>query len=139
MACVAIAIEFLLFSSKTMLVTKVDLLSNETDYFKKEFLSTQLQINFQNSYLGKPRSDKMYIEDIHLEKETFIQNKISSSSSSLLCCATSTDSPNSLLLFVSIIHLDCILCPYTAVVDKFLLVSQHLHVHVKGSIGKRYL
>ena len=30
-------------------------------------------------------------------------------------------------------------CPYRAVVDKFLLVGQHLHVHVKGSIRKRHL
>ena len=46
----------------------------------------------------------------------------------------------SLSSFVSIIHLtdfpDYILCLYTDVVDKFLLVVQHLHVHVNGSIGK---
>ena len=35
--------------------------------------------------------------------------------------------------------LDYLLCPYQAVVDKFLLVSQHLHIHVKGSIGERCL
>ena len=34
---------------------------------------------------------------------------------------------------------DYVLCPYTAVIDKFLLVGHHLHVHVKGSIGERHL
>ena len=34
---------------------------------------------------------------------------------------------------------DHILCPYIAVVDKFSLVVQHLHVHVKASIGGRHL
>ena len=35
--------------------------------------------------------------------------------------------------------LDYILCPNRAVVGKFLLVSHHSHVHVKGSIGKHHL
>ena len=33
---------------------------------------------------------------------------------------------------------DDILCPYRAVVDKFLLFCQHLHVRVKGSIDERH-
>ena len=33
-------------------------------------------------------------------------------------------------------HLDYILYPYKAVVDKFLLISQHLHICVKVSIGE---
>ena len=35
--------------------------------------------------------------------------------------------------------LDDILCPYEAVVGKFLLVGQNWLLHVKGSIGERYL
>ena len=35
--------------------------------------------------------------------------------------------------------LNYILCPYRAVVDKFLSVFQHLHVNVKGSIGERHI
>ena len=35
--------------------------------------------------------------------------------------------------------LDFILCPYRVVGDKVLLVDQHLHVHMKGSIGEHHL
>ena len=35
-------------------------------------------------------------------------------------------------------HPDCIPCLHKAVVGKFLLVGQHWHVHVMGSIGERY-
>ena len=35
--------------------------------------------------------------------------------------------------------LDYILCPYRVVADKFLLVCQHLHVCVKGSIEEHCL
>ena len=35
--------------------------------------------------------------------------------------------------------LNYILCPQRADVDKFLLVGQHWHVHVKGSIEERHL
>ena len=31
---------------------------------------------------------------------------------------------------------DYILCLYRAIIDKFLLVSQHIHIHEKGSIGE---
>ena len=34
---------------------------------------------------------------------------------------------------------DYILCPYRAVVDKFLLASQHSHINVKGLIRKHSL
>ena len=34
---------------------------------------------------------------------------------------------------------DYILCPYRAIVSKFLLAGQHWHVLVKGSLGDRYL
>ena len=65
-------------------------------------------------------------------------------SSSIICRAASTDFPDSLLLFLSIIHrfqqvLDYILCSYGAVVDKFVLVSHHLLVRVKRFIGERRL
>ena len=57
--------------------------------------------------------------------------------------AASTDFPDPLSSFVSIVHpaalLDYILCSHRAVVDKFLLVVQYLLVHVKGSIGERRL
>ena len=54
--------------------------------------------------------------------------------------AAGTDFPDSLQPFVSIIHLlDDTLCPYRAVIDKFLSVVQHLHVREKGSIGERRL
>ena len=35
--------------------------------------------------------------------------------------------------------LNYILCPYRAIIDNFLLVGQHLHVHVKGSIGEHHM
>ena len=35
--------------------------------------------------------------------------------------------------------LDYILCPYRAVVDKFQLVIQHLHVRAQGYVGERRL
>ena len=34
---------------------------------------------------------------------------------------------------------DYILCPYKSVVSKVLLVGQHWHVHLKGSIEERHL
>ena len=35
--------------------------------------------------------------------------------------------------------LDQILCPYKVFVDKYSLISQHLHICVKGSKGERHL
>ena len=56
-------------------------------------------------------------------------------------CTTSTDFPDSLAihLYNSLLPagpLDYILCQYRAVVDKLLLVNQHLHVDTKGFIGE---
>ena len=54
----------------------------------------------------------------------------------------------SLILFLSILPYhrslptglpNNIVCPFRAVVGKFLLVGQHRHVNVKKSIGNRYL
>ena len=61
--------------------------------------------------------------------------------SSSLCHTASMDFPDSLSPFVYLPLLpiglqDYIRYPYRAVVDKFLLVGQHLHVCVKGSIGE---
>ena len=53
------------------------------------------------------------------------------------CHGASPDFPNSHSPFVSLTHRSQqVPCLYRAVVDKFLLVGQHLHVSVKGSIGK---
>ena len=35
--------------------------------------------------------------------------------------------------------LDYILCPYRTLIDKFWLIGQHLHIHVKGFIGVHHL
>ena len=51
---------------------------------------------------------------------------------------SSKDFPDSLTPFVTIIHsnslLDYILFPYGTIVDKLLLVGQHLYVRVKDNV-----
>ena len=56
-------------------------------------------------------------------------------------CVVSTDLPASLFVppSLSSIAPDYILCPHWALVGKFVSVSQHWHVYVKGSIGECHL
>ena len=74
-------------------------------------------------------------------KNPIVVKFTSSSSSSSSFRAASIDSLDSISPFVTVIRqvFQTTSCPHRAVVDKFLLVVQHLDVCVKVSIGERRL
>ena len=109
--------------------------------FKEVFLlrvnsnDVQLTVNVNIQY---ELVVSMEIQEIK-KKKVLLQQ----SSSSRTACK---DFQNSLSLFIGCYHQslpaglpDYILYPHRPDVDKFLLVCQHLHVHVKGSIQKDHL